>query len=76
VRHTKSPGRAYVPDATVEQLRESSTESQCDVRFGKLCRRTRITAAVAEVTPEMLRSAWQEIDYRWEVCRITSVTHI
>jgi hypothetical protein len=27
--------------------------------------RTRITAAVAEVTPEMLRRVWQEIDYRW-----------
>jgi hypothetical protein len=29
--------------------------------------RTRITAAVAEVTPEMLRRVWQEIDYRWGV---------
>jgi hypothetical protein len=26
--------------------------------------RTRIVAAVAEVKPEMLRSVWQEIDYR------------
>jgi hypothetical protein len=24
---------------------------------------TRIIAAIVEVTPEMLRSAWQEIDY-------------
>ena len=38
--------------------------------------RTRITAAVAKVTPEMLRSVWQETDYRWEVCRITSGSHI
>ena len=38
--------------------------------------RTRITAAVAEVTPEMLRSVWQEIDYRWDVCRITNGSHI
>jgi hypothetical protein len=38
--------------------------------------RTRITAAVAEVTPEMLCSLWQDIDYRWEVCRITSGSHI
>jgi hypothetical protein len=30
--------------------------------------RTGIIAAVAEVTSEMLRSMWQEIDY----CRITS----
>ena len=37
---------------------------------------TRITAAVAKVTPEMLRSVWQETDYRWEVCRITSGSHI
>jgi hypothetical protein len=38
--------------------------------------RTRITVAVAEVTPEMLRSAWQDIDYRWDVCRITIGSHI
>jgi hypothetical protein len=37
--------------------------------------RTRISAAVAEVTPEMLRSVWQEIDYRWDVCRITNLSH-
>jgi hypothetical protein len=38
--------------------------------------RTRITAAVAEVTPEMLRSVWQDIKYRWAVCRITNESHI
>ena len=38
--------------------------------------RTRITAAVANVMPEMLRSVWQETDYRWEVCRITDGSHI
>ena len=38
--------------------------------------RTRITAAVAKVTPEMLRRVWQETDYRWEVCRITNGSHI
>jgi len=38
--------------------------------------RTRITAAVAKVTPEMLRSAWQETDYRWDVCRLTNGSHI
>jgi hypothetical protein len=38
--------------------------------------RTRITAAVAGVTPEMLRSEWQDIDYRWDVCRITSGSYI
>ena len=38
--------------------------------------RTRITAAVTKVTPEMLRSVWQETDYRWDVCRITNGSHI
>jgi hypothetical protein len=38
--------------------------------------RTRIIAAVAEVTPEMLSSVWQDSDYRWEVCRITNGSHI
>jgi hypothetical protein len=30
--------------------------------------RTGITAAVAEVTPKMLRIVYQEIDYKWDVC--------
>ncbi|PNF24476.1 hypothetical protein B7P43_G06841 [Cryptotermes secundus] len=38
--------------------------------------RTRITASVAGVTPEMLRSVWQETDYRWDVCRVTNGCHI
>jgi hypothetical protein len=38
--------------------------------------RTRITSAVAEVVPEMLRSVWQDIDYRRDVCRITNESHI
>jgi len=38
--------------------------------------RTRITAAVAKVTPKMLRSVWQETDYRWDVCRINNRSHI
>jgi len=38
--------------------------------------RTRITAAVAKVTPEILRSVWQETDYRWDVCCITNESHI
>jgi hypothetical protein len=37
--------------------------------------RTRIIATVAEVTPKLLRSVWQEIAYRRHVCRITSETH-
>jgi hypothetical protein len=31
-----------------------------------------LPAAVAEVTPEMLRSVWQDTDYRWDVRRITN----
>jgi hypothetical protein len=38
--------------------------------------RTRIIVTVAEVTPEMLSSVWQEIDYRWDVCRIDSESHV
>jgi hypothetical protein len=36
---------------------------------------TRVTAAVAEVTPEMLCSVWEDNDYRWGVCRISSGSH-
>jgi hypothetical protein len=35
-----------------------------------------LPAAVAEVTTEMLRSVWQDIDYRWYVCLITNGSHI
>jgi hypothetical protein len=28
------------------------------------------------VTPEKLRSVWYDIDYRWDVCRITNGSHI
>jgi hypothetical protein len=38
--------------------------------------RTRITAAVTEVTPEMIGSVWQDSDYRWDVRRITNGSHI
>jgi hypothetical protein len=38
--------------------------------------RTLTTAAVAEVTPEMLRSVWQGIDYSWDVCHVTNGSHI
>jgi hypothetical protein len=37
---------------------------------------TRIITSVAEVKPEMLRSVWQEIYYRWDVFHITSGSHI
>jgi hypothetical protein len=36
---------------------------------------TRVIAAVAEVTPEMLRSVSQEIDYKSDVYHITTVSH-
>jgi hypothetical protein len=38
--------------------------------------RSRFTATVAEVTPEMPHSVWQDIDYRWEVCHIINESHI
>lgn len=38
--------------------------------------RNRISAAVDEVTPDLLERVWQEIDFRWDVCRITNGSHI
>ena len=38
--------------------------------------RARIYAAVEQVTPEMLVRVWEEIDYRWDVRRITNGSHI
>ncbi|PSN39233.1 hypothetical protein C0J52_24165 [Blattella germanica] len=38
--------------------------------------RHRIAAAVQQVTPDMLQRVWQEIDFRWDVCRMTNGAHI
>lgn len=38
--------------------------------------RNRITATVALVTPDMLQRVWEEIDFRWDVCRMTNGSHI
>jgi hypothetical protein len=34
-----------------------------------------ITAAIVNVTKGMLQRIWQEVDYRWEVCRATDRAH-
>jgi hypothetical protein len=36
----------------------------------------RITEDVAAVTCNMLRRVWEELDYRFDICRITSGDHI
>lgn len=38
--------------------------------------RTRVNSATEKVSPEMLVRVWKEIDYRWDVCRITYGSHI
>jgi hypothetical protein len=36
----------------------------------------RITEAVAAVTRDMLRRVWEELDYRFDICCVTSGAHI
>jgi hypothetical protein len=36
----------------------------------------RITEAVAVVTCDMLRRLWEELDYRFDICRVTRGAHI
>jgi hypothetical protein len=36
----------------------------------------RITEAVAAVTCDMLRRVWEELDYRFDICRVTRGAHI
>jgi hypothetical protein len=36
----------------------------------------RITEAVAAVTCDMLRRVWEELDYRFYICRVTLGAHI
>lgn len=38
--------------------------------------RERISDAIATVTPDMIQRTWQEIDYRFDVCRATNGAHI
>ena len=46
------------------------TEQATDVSIPDL--KNRITAAVETITPDMLSRVWQELDYRLDVCRVTS----
>jgi hypothetical protein len=36
----------------------------------------RIPEAVAAVTCDMLRRVWEELDYRFDICRVTRGAHI
>jgi len=38
--------------------------------------KNRITAAVETITPDLLSSVWQELDYRLDVCRVTKGANI
>jgi hypothetical protein len=38
--------------------------------------KNRITAAVETITPGILIRMWQELDYRFHVCRVTKGAHI
>ncbi|GBL86594.1 Tyrosine-protein phosphatase non-receptor type 4, partial [Araneus ventricosus] len=36
----------------------------------------RITAAVTDIDGNMLLDVWTELDYRWDVCRVTKDARI
>jgi hypothetical protein len=36
----------------------------------------RVTEAVAAVTCDMLRRVWKQLDYRFDICRVTRGAHI
>ena len=38
--------------------------------------RSELLIAVNSVTPDMLQTVWSELDYRIDVCRVTSGGHI
>ena len=38
--------------------------------------KNRITAAVETITPDLLITVWQEMDYRLDVCRVTKDAYI
>jgi hypothetical protein len=38
--------------------------------------KNRITVAMETITLDMLTRVWQELDYRFDVCRVTKGEHI
>jgi hypothetical protein len=38
--------------------------------------RTRITEAVTATDVDMIHMIWNEIPYRWDICRVTRGNHI
>ena len=38
--------------------------------------KTRITEALVTINPDMLVRVWQEMEYRFGVCRVTKGSHI
>jgi hypothetical protein len=36
----------------------------------------RVTEAVTAVTCDMLRRVWEQLDYRFDICRVTRGAHI
>jgi hypothetical protein len=38
--------------------------------------RARITGADGKITPNKLRRTWEQIYYRWDICRATSISHV
>jgi hypothetical protein len=38
--------------------------------------RQRIIEEVQLITPHMLINTWQELEYRWDICRATTGAHI
>ncbi|GBM98306.1 hypothetical protein AVEN_133148-1 [Araneus ventricosus] len=36
----------------------------------------RITAALTDIDGNMLLNVWTEMDYRWDVCRVSKGTHV
>jgi len=47
----------------------SQTVSVYDLKNG-------ITVAMETITPDLLIRVWQELDYRFDVCRVTKISHI
>jgi hypothetical protein len=38
--------------------------------------KARIRDAVAKVTPNMVQTTWEEVEYRLDICRATKQAHI
>jgi hypothetical protein len=66
-----------IPYSSVQHTPSSESFIVCQVKINdfKLLK-ARISDAVVTVTPNMLQTTWNEVEYRLDICRATKGAHV